>query len=196
MYFQSIVSIKPLPLKPTALTKLANEVRINHKFPPLELPPEVTPYHNIPRSLEEIFIDLEQGQSDNITLLEWVYCIDQKQDWDAQNSREQQLNTSRLVWKSALENYPVKQRLCWRLAYYYDGNKKGLARSLVETFPTLADVVGSDDLKVEVLMALKQRNAATAIAQLAKREVVTLRELLMMAQLPPNLHIIQEINEL
>mgnify|MGYP000580065388 CR=1 FL=1 len=192
MKFQFLVPIKPLRLQPTPLTKLAAEVRRNAKFSSPELPPEVSLDQTPPRSLDEIFRDLEEGQSDHISFLEWVYCINQKPIWDAQHSREQQLNTARLIWQVAIENYSLKQRLCWHLAYYYDGNKNCLARSLVETFWTLADAVGNEDLTVEILVALKQRDRAAPIAQLAKREALTLRELLTLAQLPTDLSIIDE----
>jgi len=192
MKFQSLVPIKPLQLQLSPLTKLAAEVRRNAKFSSPELPREISLNKTPPRSLDEVFRDLEEGQSDNISLLEWVYCVEQKTIWDSQHSREQQLNTARLIWQVAIENYPLKQRLCWYLAYYYDGNKNRLARSLVETFLTLADAMGNEDLTVEILVGLKQPDRAATIAQLAKREALTLRELLTLAQLPTDLSIIEE----
>jgi hypothetical protein len=42
-------------------------------------------------------------------------------------------------WKSAIDNYQLKQRLCWRLAYYFEGYRDRLARSLVETSSTLPE---------------------------------------------------------
>ncbi len=191
--FQSIIPIKPLNLKPTALTKLAAEMANHSKFSPLVLPSRVNPERSFPRSLDEIFMDLEEGQGDRISCLEWVYCLEQKPDWDVQHSQEQQLNTSGLIWQAAFDNYLLKQRLCWRLAYYHDGDKKALAGSLVETFSTLADIVSRDDLMVEILASFKQRDPLSSIANLALIEKVTPQQLFKMAALPTNLNIFDDL---
>lgn len=194
--FQSIVSIEPLQLKPTALTELANKIGNNTEFSPPELPPEVAHYKNFnPRSLNEILMDLEQGNADNITLLEWVYCIYAKEEWDAEHSQEQRLATSRLVWENAIDNYTLKQRLCSRMAYYYDGNKKVIGQSFAETFSSLSDVVGNNDLTVNILLKLQQRDPLLPLAQLSLSEHLTPKQLFITAQLPSNLSIINDVLE-
>ena len=194
--FKQIVAIEPLQLKPTALTELANRVGNNTEFLPPELPPEVAQYKNLnPRSLDEILMDLEQGNADNITLLEWVYCIYAKEEWDSEHSREQQLATSRSIWENAIDNYVLKPRLCSRLAYYYDGNKNSLARSFVETFSSLSDVLGDDDLTVSVLLKFRKRDPLLPLAQLSLSEQLTPKQLFITAQLPSNLSIINDVLE-
>lgn len=194
--FKSIVSIEPLNLKPTALTKLAHNIGNNTEFVPPDLSPEVAQYNNLtPRYLDEILMDLEQGNADQITLLEWVYCIYAKQEWDSEHSSEQRLATSRLVWENAIDNDMLKQRLCSRLAYYYDGNKHSLARSFVETFSTLSNAIENDDLAVKVLLKLKQRDPLLPLAQLSLSKELTPKELFITAQLPNNLSIIDDVLE-
>ena len=194
--FQSIVSIEPLQLKPTALTELANEIGNNTEFFTPDLPPEIAQYQNLnPRSLDDILMDLEEGNADNITLLEWVYCIYAKEEWDSQHSREQQLSTSRSIWENAIDNYVLKPRLCSRLAYYYDGNKNSLARSFVETFSSLSDVLGDDDLTISVLLKFRKRDPLLPLAQLSLSEQLTPKQLFITAQLPSNLSIINDVLE-
>ncbi|MFP4133153.1 MAG: EH signature domain-containing protein [Halothece sp.] len=194
--FKQIVSIEPLQLKPTALTELANKIGNNTEFSPPELPQGVAQYQNLnPRSLDEIVMDLEEGNADNITLLEWVYCIYAKEEWDAEHSQEQRLATSRLVWENAIDNYTLKQRLCSRLAYYYDGNKESLARSFVETFSSLSDVLRDDDLTVSVLLQFRKRDPLLPLAQLSLSEQLTPKQLFITAQLPSNLSIINDVLE-
>ena len=194
--FKSIVSIEPLQLKPTALQRLAYNLENKTEYLPPDLPPEVAQYNNLtPRSLDEILMDLEDENTDNITLLEWVYCIYAKQEWDSEHSSEQRLATSRLVWENAIGNDMLKQRLCSRLAYYYDGNKKVLAPSFVETFSTLSDVVGKYDLAVNILHRLKQRDPLLPLAQLSLAEELTPKNLFITAQLPSNLSIINDVLE-
>ena len=151
--------------------------------------------NSTPRSLDKILMDLEDGNTDNITFLEWVYCIYAKQEWDREHSQEQQLATSQLVWENAIGNDMLKQRLCSRLAYYYDGNKKVLAPSFVETFSTLSDVVGDDDLTVSVLLQFRKRDPLLPLAQLSLAKELTPRDLFVTAQLPSNLSIINDVLE-
>ena len=195
MKFKTIQPLPEFQLQPTALTKLAAEIGQNHKFSPPELPPEVNQYQTRPpRSLDDIFIDLEQGNADNVSLLEWVYCIYYKKDWDQKHSKDQQLSTSRLIWESAIDNNAIKQRLCWRLAYYYDGYRDSLALSLVETFSTLSDI-HDDDLAVQVLCTLQKRDPVLPIAKLSLRKELTPQDLFKTAQLPTNLSIIYDALE-
>ncbi|AFZ51164.1 EH signature domain-containing protein [Dactylococcopsis salina] len=194
--FKSIVSIEPLQLKPTALQRLAYNLENNNEYYPPDLPPEVAQYKNYtPRSLDKILMDLEDGNIDHITFLEWIYCIYAKQEWDREHSSEQRLATSRLVWENAIGNDMLKQRLCSRLAYYYDGNKKVLAPSFVETFSTLSDVVGDDDLTVSVLLQFRKRDPLLPLAQLSLAEELTPKNLFITAQLPSNLSIINDVLE-
>lgn len=195
MNFQSIVSIEPLQLQPTELTKLAAKIGNNTKLNSPNILQEAEKYKtHPPRPLDEIFMDLEQGNLDQITHLEWVYCIYTKKNWDAQHSQEQQLATSQLVWFAATNNDALKQRLCWRLAYYYDGYRNSLAQSLVETFSTLADQE-DDDLAIKLLSLLQQREPLLKIAQLAKNEELTPVQLFLAAELPTNLSIINDTLE-
>jgi len=196
MNFQSIVSLERLELKPTELTRLATEIGNNTKFDPPNLPQQAQQYKaHPPRSLDEIFRDLEQGNVDQITPLEWVYCIYTKNNWDAQHPQEQQLATSQLVWQAAIDNYPLKQRLCWRLAYYYDGSRNSLAPSFAETFSTLADQEDHNNLTIELLSTLEQREPLLPIAQLAENEELTPVQLFLAAELPTNLNIINDTLE-
>ncbi|NBD15566.1 MAG: hypothetical protein GVY04_05285 [Cyanobacteria bacterium] len=193
--FIPIASISSFQLKPTALTKLAAEIGTNNKFSPPELPPEVNQYQTrSPRSLDEIFMDLAQGNAENISLLEWVYCISYKKDWDQKHSKDQRLSTSRLIWESAIDNDVVKQRLYWRLAHYYDGYRNSLAPSLVETFSNLSDV-NDDDLPVKILITLQRRDPLLPIAKLSLQEELTPQDLFKTAQLPTNLSIIDHALE-
>lgn len=196
MNFQSIVSIQPLQLKLTELTKLATEIGNNTKFDPPKLPQKVEEYKaHPPRSLDDIFMDLEQGNVDRITPLEWVYCIYRKSTWDSQHSKDEQVLTSQLVWQEAIDNYPLKCRLCWRLVYYYDGYQNSLAQSFVETFSTLVDQYEDDDLTIELLSLLQQREPLLQIAQLAQNEELTPVQLFLAAELPTNLSIINDTLE-
>ncbi|MDR9404415.1 MAG: EH signature domain-containing protein [Halothece sp. Uz-M2-17] len=197
MKFKTIQPLPEFQLQPTALTKLAPEIGTNHKFSPPELPPEVNQYQTRPpRSLDDIFMDLEQRNAENISLLEWVYCIYYKKDWDQKHSKDQQLSTSRLIWEGAIDNDAIKQRLCWRLAYYYDGhrNRNSLAPSLVETFSTLSDIHGND-LAVKILCTLQKRDPVLPIAKLSLRKELTPKDLFKTAQLPTNLSIINDALE-
>jgi len=193
MNFQSIASIKPIQIQPTALKQLADQIGNNTKFDPPELPSEITNLKTrAPRHLDEIFRDLENGKADNITPLEWVYCIYHKQNWDEQHSKNEQLSTSQLIWQAALDNEPLKHRLCWRLAYYYDGNNSSLAHSFVQTFSTLADQEDNDNLTVKLLSILKESERYLKIAQLAQDKQLTPFQSFIIAKLPTNLEVIHD----
>ncbi|QDZ41000.1 hypothetical protein FRE64_14255 [Euhalothece natronophila Z-M001] len=192
MDFKTIVSIPPLQLKPTALTKLAHNFNNEEQVSSSQIPLNITNLAlRSPRSLDEIMQDLEQGKADNISLLEWVYCIHQKASWDSYTSREKQLATSRLIWQCAIDNDGIKRRLCWRLAYYYDGYLNQIAPSFVETFSTLSEIL-QDDLTINILIILKQRDPLLFLVTLAKEEALTPKELFATAQLPTQLSVVED----
>jgi hypothetical protein len=139
-------------------------------------------------------MDLEQGNTEAISLLEWVYCIYYKKDWDQKHSKDQQLSTSRLIWENSIDNDAIKQRLCWRLAYYYDGYRDSLAPSFVETFSTLSDI-HDDNLAVKILCTLQKRDQVLAVAKLSLCKNLTPKDLFKIAQLPTNLSIINDALE-
>lgn len=174
-----------LPM-PTALAQLA--------LTPPTLPrdvPKLKP--RSPRSPSAIIADLEAGLGDRLSLLEWVYLLSFKPDWDARQPQERRLQTAQLIWAEGWEIPEIKQRLCWQLALYLDGDRYALARSLVETFSEFASAIAPDDLTVRVLLDWKQKNAAIAVAKLALETDCSPGELLAIAQLPAHLSIVPDI---
>lgn len=150
----------------------------------------------LPRSVDEIITDIQNGQEDWITQLEWVYCLYAKNEWDRKYP-DLGKQTSQLIWQVATHDSWLKSRLFWRLALHYSKftpvSKKFkqlslIPSSLVETFPDFAiRVTGNDGLPVQLIRTLSQKEAAQNLAKISWQYLRTPQELLETAQLPSSI---------
>lgn len=187
--FTSIVTPPLLEIKPTQLTELARGITTNQWLPP-ELPPGITiDKYSLPRSLTEILQDLTDNRQRNITLLEWIHCIYNKQRWDEQQPQTKQIvTTSKLIWREANVNRFLLKILCSLLITDYEYNREKLAKSLRDTFPTLVNLQ-PENLIVQITNYRKQERF-DQIAQLCQQHYLTPKQILSQAELPlrlPNL---------
>lgn len=187
------LQVPPLPqLSPTRLTNLAAGIDTEISLSPPQFPDGILDLTiRPPRSLDEIFKDLEQGEVENISLLEWVYCIYTKEEWDRQH-QELRLVTAEKIWEIAYFEPSLQQRLLWLLALYYNGDRKVFASSFAETFSGFAKTHRDENLTVTVLLALRNRQAELKIIALSWQQLLTPKELFELTQLPTFLPLIAD----
>jgi hypothetical protein len=115
------LELPPIPQpKAQKLIDLANEIAGSGQIAPPELPPGVPKYQaTMPRSIDDILADIENGTGEKVTILEWVYLFYAKEDWDRQQGSDRAKSTSQSIWKFALDDDKIKNRLFWRLALFY-----------------------------------------------------------------------------
>ena len=89
----------------------------------------------LPRNINEIINDIEHDNCQNISTLEWIYCLYKKSEWDQLNLQKSQI-TSQLIWKYAHNKDSLKQLLFWNLISSISNQKisANFPRSLVDTF--------------------------------------------------------------
>ncbi|MDF5738603.1 MULTISPECIES: hypothetical protein [unclassified Nostoc] len=68
-------------------------------------------------SVDKILEAIEQGKDDQVSPLDWIYCIHAKAQWDQQNL-DRCRKTSAAIWKVAIYNSWLQHQLLWRLAVY------------------------------------------------------------------------------
>ena len=153
---------------------------------PPELPPGVPRYRSTtPRSIDEILADIEVGNADDVTMLEWVYLFYAKADWDRKQNEQQKSDrvraTSQAIWKFAQCDRALESLLFWRLALFYDSkfqNKQVLPPSLVNTFTEfVSQFKESDPLTVDILAALAKNQGNRQIAALCFQNLLTPKSL-------------------
>ncbi len=85
-FFTSRLDLPPIKeLKPIELIKLTTGNSLEKLAPPI-FPIEVDFNTNsLPRKIDEIINDILQDNSENISLLEWIYCLFSKANWDLSN---------------------------------------------------------------------------------------------------------------
>ncbi len=130
-------------------------------------------------SVDTVLEAIEQGKADQVSKLDWVYCIHAKAQWDQQNI-DRSWKTSAAIWKVAIYNSWLQHQLLWRLAVYYSGQQEQvLAQSLAESFNIFAnsDLV-SHLLPVEIIRALRSTQAGIKLAKIACEHRVNRTELL------------------
>ena len=114
--------------------------------------------HKNYRLIDEIINNIEEGDFDKITLIEWVYCLSAKTDWDKVNIEKSKI-TSEKIWQFAQEYVPLKKRLFWHLlSFHFDQNELTLAPSLAETFTCFEPQNKDDYITLKIIDLLIQEN--------------------------------------
>jgi hypothetical protein len=118
-------------------------------------------------TVEKVLISIQWGEADQVSQLEWIYCIYAKADWDKQNLNRC-WETSCAIWQAAIYNPWLQHQLIWRLALYYNGQKEQvLANSLAESFDVFANSDNLKKLSVQIILALRSRNTGKQLARIA-----------------------------
>lgn len=155
------------------------------------LPNGVTKSKTISRSnLDKIIWDLENGNAQNVTLLEWVHCLYNKEKWDALNSARSK-STSELIWVAAQQNSWLKQKLFWLLIFYYDG-RKALASSLAKSYYIFLPQDSQDKKIMSVIESFNENFAEIKLTQLCLDSLLTPRELFLQHKLPSKISIVEK----
>ncbi|HLP87598.1 MAG TPA: EH signature domain-containing protein [Nostocaceae cyanobacterium] len=130
-------------------------------------------------SVDKVLADIEQGTADEVSQLEWVYCIYAKAEWDQQNCIRANYSSS-LIWQVAINDSWLQKYLLWRLALYYNGQKNQiLADSFAESFDTLVNSNQFGDLLyVKIILALRNTNPGKELTKIACESLVNRSELL------------------
>ena len=181
------VNLPPLPeINAKALIELAGS---NSNLQAPSSPTGVASSKTIHRAnLTEIIQDIEHSREDNITILEWIYCLHHKEDWDRQNP-DRSKTTSTAIWKLAEQNEWLKQNLFWNLAlsHYKIGS---LAPSLVQTFDCFFSPNHLDIEKVEIIGIISSLEPAPELTAFCALKLITPQQLFYQYQLPAKQSII------
>lgn len=123
MFREFKIPQKPPESEPNQLKLVSDRVRSKLLNKPNIPNTETSP----PRPINDIISYIQNEQVEQLTQLDWVYCLYAKTQWDIQNpaySRE----TSQAIWQIAKTNEWLKRRLLWRLALHYsEGSKEKVA---------------------------------------------------------------------
>ncbi len=158
-----------LDTKNSALTSLLDKLNINHD-------------KNY-RLIDEIIKNIEENKFENINLIEWVYCLSTKSDWDQLNLDKSKL-TSEKIWQFAQEYKPLRKRLFWHLvSYYFDQDEMTLAPSLAQTFSSFEPQNKEDYITLKIIDLLTSENYIE-LASLCVNECLQPNELLYRNSLP------------
>ncbi len=173
-----------------ALIKLAGNYGNSDLKSPF-LPAGVTKSQIVSRSnLDEIIQDLENGKAKNITVLEWVHCLYNKDKWDAKNP-DQSISTSQKIWKAAEQNPWLKQRLFWSLIFNYD-DKEILPSSLKKTYSSFCPQNQIDREKLEIVQIITVSEPANKLVILCRQKLFTPNQLFQKYQLPGKASILEK----
>jgi EH_Signature domain len=140
------------------------------------------------RNIEQILNDVENDHLENISLLEWVYCILNKNSWDKQNP-DKSLVTSQKIWQFTKKSDSLKSRLFWRLVLFtFNPNEEILAFSLTDTCPSFEPQNEYDNLLVEIVNLLFQ-HSYEKLAEICLNQFLQPNELLTKYSLPYQINI-------
>ncbi|KOP23365.1 hypothetical protein AMR41_26605 [Hapalosiphon sp. MRB220] len=120
------------------------------------------------KTVDEILKQVEEGEEEQITKLEWIHCISGKSEWDDKNTLNS-TQTSALIWKYAAQNAWLKRQLLWRLALYYnDQNQNHIASSFVDYFHVFLSIQNIKEiLTVKIIQSLSTNNRGIELSRIA-----------------------------
>lgn len=171
----------------TELTKLRNN---NLKKESASLPIGVAAAHNLSwRSLDNIIKDIESRSTTNITTLEWIYCLYNKEKWDRENPTKS-TKTSENIWQASKQNSWLQHKLLNHLALTLSkSGKRIIAQSLEDTFSNCI----SERLIVKVFQNIKIDNPR-GIAEICQKKYLTPSELRAILRLSARISIFNQAN--
>ncbi|MBA3921277.1 MAG: hypothetical protein H0X31_06070 [Nostocaceae cyanobacterium] len=145
-----------------------------------------------PRTIDGILDAIESDQVDHIQLLEWLYCISFKDEWDARHL-DRSLPTSEKIWFVAKNIKHLKQLLFWDLALTYGGSdNRKLANSLIKGFNSFTPETQQDKNIVNIIKILSADSPDVRIAAISKDNLCTPHAFFNLHKLPTNR--IQSVN--
>lgn len=141
-------------------------------------------------TLEEIFLKIEQEKSEDIQFIEWVFCLQSKDEWESENSARTQRLAKR-IWQIARHNSWLKQMLLW---LFIQGHSEPiLANALTNTISEFLDSDARESKElVEVIRAIAHRDYLT-IARRGCDRALTPQDLLKELNLPQPVAIVNKV---
>jgi EH_Signature domain len=153
--------------------------------------------HSLP-SVEKVLQTIADGRAEELTLIDWLFCIIQKARWDETHQQEHH-HSAAVLWKAALNFPEVQANLLRRLAWYRSKvDTTAIAPSFSETFANFREsATGNARLASELIELLEQRNSEFLIPSLIYQENLTPKELrLKLANyIPSSIPAIQSLSE-
>lgn len=197
-YHFSSLTLPSIPqIKASAMLRLASTCGINHPAISVKIFNRSSAnLIDIQRDIDRIIVDIEANRGQEISPLEWIYCIYKKAGWDEIN-QDKSLSTSQSIWKVAESNSWLKKYLFWHLILFAGKTKiksdRGIfPSSLVSSFDTFTASDDKDRRIVEIARSIIHNNAPSAIAHICYQQKLTPRKLLVKSHLP---HRIPAVNE-
>ncbi len=167
--------------QPLELQKILNGIRDN----PSRSISIDTGSFNFPHlhNIDEIMDAIESDRVNTIQLLEWLYCIYLKQEWDERH-QDRSLSTAWKIWTIAKKKKQLKQFLFWDLALTYGGSSnRKLAKSLVEAFDSF-NASQADKEIVDMLKILQRDSPDIYVAKISIKSLCTPHNLFKSYKLP------------
>lgn len=146
------------------------------------------------RSLDRIIADIQEGNTAQITQLEWIYYL------YSQSQKDTHRELSRNLWETAKTNPWLKSYLLWRLAWHFSREKEKdssnnnsiLPSSLIKGFSEFEKSLQNlDRLPIQIINIIPKSEAETEIANLCWQKLYTPIELMEKAKLPTQIPVIQ-----
>ncbi|MBL1211345.1 EH signature domain-containing protein [Geminocystis sp. GBBB08] len=141
-----------------------------------------------PRNIDQIIHDIEDNNLENISLLEWVYCLFNKHSWDIKNP-DKSLSTSQKIWNFTKKSDALKLRLFWRLVLdTFNPNEKILPFSLADTYPNFEPQNEYDKSLIKIVNLLFQ-NSYEELAEICLNKLIQPDKLLTKYSLPYQINV-------
>ncbi|WP_228020627.1 EH signature domain-containing protein [Sphaerospermopsis sp. LEGE 08334] len=133
---------------------------------------------NINLSISALKEKIEQNRIQDISLIEWIWCIDNERIWEEIPEVDRK-DLSLKIWHISQENQWLYFTLIRRLAWFYHGQKNVITSHLVNGFILWSNSISvKDNLVIKILVALGANEPKKAMVKIICDQNLTHNELL------------------
>lgn len=187
---------EPPQFQPNKLIELAKNIGNSSSFTSLEKLKDFPIVRS--RNIDEILTDIQHGKANQVSRLEWVYCIQNKALWDKEH-HDKSTVTAEAIWNLAVRDSWLSRLLLWRLVLYHSvqsEKEQVLAPTLVNGFHVYVSRTKNQKLlPIRIIKALTQGQSGYDVAMIACEHLLTPKELLNSAKLPQGIPVVEKALE-
>ncbi|QYX33458.1 hypothetical protein [Sphaerospermopsis torques-reginae] len=148
---------------------------------------------NINLSISALKEKIDQNIIQDISLIEWIWCIDNERIWEEIPEGERK-QLSLKIWHISQSNQWLYFTLIRRLAWFYHGQKNVITSHLVNGFLLWSNsIYVKDNLVIKILVALGANEPKKAMVKIICEQNLTHNEILpKINHILPNLTIFKD----
>lgn len=124
-----------------------------------------------PRNIETILALAETGLASEVSVLEWISLLNEKDEWDSKHVELERASNA-LIWQIACKNHGLRYLLYWRFVMHLDGIEISFPKGLTRQFgDNQRSLIKADKQRTSIVASIKSGESAELCKQSLKLKV-------------------------